>query len=212
MKDNFVKLYNMIEEISKEFSITNEGHGIIIANEGQTINGSQKFIDWKEEIIYELETINNSNYIKNALLFLNGDTFTGWHDLSDFGKLKGIMETIYKRIDDFYSKNDYIKEDSIKKTNNKDIVYNINAEKVNIHSVDNSLNSDNLTNHEVFIKLKEIANSISDGIDILYSINEMEKCINKDAFRDNYSKFIQVAANHMTLFSPFIPLLTSFIK
>lgn len=69
MKDNFVKLYNMIGEISKEFSITNEGHGVIIANEGQTINVSQKFIDWKEEIIYELETINNSNYINNAILF-----------------------------------------------------------------------------------------------------------------------------------------------
>lgn len=211
MKDSFVKLYNMIGEISKEFSITNEGHGVIIANEGQTINGSQKFIDWKEEIIYELETINNSNYINNALLFLNGDTFTGWHDVSDFCKLKGIMETIYKRIDDFYSKEGHLKNSSLN-TNNNDIVYNINAEKVNIHSVDNSLNSENLTNNEIFVKLKEIANSISDGVGILNSISEMEKSVKKDEFRDNYSKFIQIAANHMTLFSPFIPLLTSFIK
>lgn len=295
MKQNFIELYSRINEMEKLFTPTNCGSGVIICNEGATINSNSDFITWKEEIIFELETLKRNSYIENALKFLNGESFTGWHDKTDFKKLKGILETINKRIDEFYKGDESLKnmfeqfmndivdlqkegkivESNIKASVQKEKIFinrsdinieegdylirhlpngaiehylvldrgfysgfnnimpahyqckvkkenNIDAKtsnsstinnygKINMYSVDNSINTIDNNDSVLFENLLNEAKKINNN-EIIKAIQEMEKSKNNSSFKEKYSSFMQLAANHMTLFAPFIPALTNFIK
>jgi hypothetical protein len=66
---------------------------------------------------------------------------------------------------------------------------------------------------EIFDKLKEISSSIGNNQDILQKIEDMELAVkqqNKKTYVEKYNEFIPSAANHMTLFAPFISELTKF--
>jgi len=92
--------------------------------------------------------------------------------------------------------------------------YNIHNEsgKINIHSIDNSVNYTLSENDEqLFETLKQLAASLKNRDEIISSIEEMRTAVGKPTFSQKYNAFIQSVANHMTIFSPFIPALTSFL-
>lgn len=71
--------------------------------------------------------------------------------------------------------------------------------------------SQNINSNEVFDKLlkaTEKINNDEEKNDIIQCINDMRDNRGNKSFMDKYNSFIQNAANHMTLFTPLIPLLT----
>lgn len=110
-----------------------------------------------------------------------------------------------------------IKESAYEKEQTKSeattIINNIGQySKANINSTDNSINTYN-SETNVFNKLREIAHTLPNESQhiIIENIDEMEESCGKNNFKENYNKFIQIAANHMTLFAPFIPMLTEML-
>lgn len=94
------------------------------------------------------------------------------------------------------------------------IIINNNGQnsKTNINSTDNSINNYNDEN-KVFNELKDVAHTLPEESRemVLKSINEMENYYGKNNFKEKYNSFIEVAANHMTLFAPFISILTNML-
>lgn len=80
-----------------------------------------------------------------------------------------------------------------------------------MYSVDNSINTIDNNDSVLFENLLNEAKKINND-EIIKAIQEMEKSKNNSSFKEKYSSFMQLAANHMTLFAPFIPALTNFIK
>jgi len=92
--------------------------------------------------------------------------------------------------------------------------YNIHNEsgKININSTDNSVNFALSENDEqLFETLKQLAASFENRDEIVSRIEEMRTTAGKPTFAQKYNAFIQSIANHMTIFAPFIPTLTSFL-
>jgi len=93
--------------------------------------------------------------------------------------------------------------------------YNITNGNANINSVDNSVRMINITNNEteLFDKMLDVASSIAtdNKNDIISAIKDMHMDYGKPSLKEKYYKFIEVAANHMSLFAPFIPALTEMI-
>ncbi|MDR2275345.1 MAG: hypothetical protein LBF27_30840 [Sphingobacterium sp.] len=98
------------------------------------------------------------------------------------------------------------------------ITYNLHGDNSRVYnnSVDNSSNvisSDQ--GAEVFILLnKIIEEQLSSNSKLLDLVKDMEQSKKDKSFisLETYQKFIAQAANHMTLFSPFIPALTEMLK
>ncbi|MFZ5945060.1 MAG: hypothetical protein ACOYVD_13230 [Bacillota bacterium] len=92
--------------------------------------------------------------------------------------------------------------------------YNIRNEsgKININSTDNSVNFTLSENDEqLFETLKQLAASLENSDEIVSKIEEMRTTAGKPTFGQKYTAFIQSIANHMTIFAPFIPTLTTFL-
>lgn len=92
-------------------------------------------------------------------------------------------------------------------------VYHISyADRVNINSTDNSTNI-NLSGENISLMedLRKKAAGLDNEANIVQAINDMENHIGKPSFKEKYNSFIQSAANHMTLFAPFIPALTTLL-
>lgn len=94
--------------------------------------------------------------------------------------------------------------------------YNITNGNANINSVDNSVRMINITNNEteLFDKMLDVASNIAtdNKNDIISAIKDMQMDYGKPSLKEKYYKFIEVAANHMSLFAPFIPALTEMIQ
>lgn len=110
------------------------------------------------------------------------------------------------------------KEGSIDKNQyrNITIINNISGTqaRVNINTEDNSINTMNPENKELFeklfSKLQEIDNeSIKENA--LAIAKEMQLNINKPTFKEKYQQFISTVANYITIISPFIPALTKLL-
>lgn len=63
----------------------------------------------------------------------------------------------------------------------------------------------------VMQELKRIAQKLENAEEILTRIEAMEQNMGKKGLAEKYNDFIQSAANHMTVFGPFIPTLTQII-
>lgn len=99
----------------------------------------------------------------------------------------------------------------------QNIIYNVsgNNTRVNINSKDSSVNIVDIANLKIFNDLKTVANEIEneeERIKIVECIESMETEYGKETFIDKYKNFISVAADHLTIFAPFIPALTEMIK
>ena len=92
------------------------------------------------------------------------------------------------------------------------VTVNINGDNshANINSIDNSVNSMNITFNTIREKLDEIDEEDT-RIKAQSCLDELEASVNTESFKDKYVEFINIASLHMTLICPFIPFLTSFI-
>ena len=116
-------------------------------------------------------------------------------------------------ICDFYKLT--LKKSTIKNKETKTIINNIyNCEKVNVDSIDNSVNI-KLNNSEELIlnEIKKILDSIQENNKEKKELfDEMCKNIGKKTFLEKYQLFIASMADHITVFTPFIPFLRSLIN
>lgn len=64
----------------------------------------------------------------------------------------------------------------------------------------------------LFDALRGKAAQIQNGEEIKEQISDMENSVGTKTFAEKYHAFIQSAANHMTLFAPFIPALTQLLS
>ena len=96
------------------------------------------------------------------------------------------------------------------------VTYNLHGEnsRVNINSTDASTNIVNISSNEIFVKLEEAARTVQDSsvrAILLEEISRMKVAQNQPDFTAKYQSFIAAAANHMTVFAPFIPALTQLL-
>lgn len=98
---------------------------------------------------------------------------------------------------------------------NSGITIGIIHGKVNIHSTDNSTNTYSQSN-PIFIQLQDaISKSTIPQIEreqLIRNIGEMSETHGKPSFMEKYKDFIQNAANHMSVVSPFIPALSGLLS
>ena len=87
-----------------------------------------------------------------------------------------------------------------------------NVGKVNIQSIDNSVTY-NVTENDLsqIQKMIEAAKGLDNEELVIDSINQLKDSIGKPSYLEKYNTFMQNAANHMTVFAPFIPFLTDLI-
>jgi hypothetical protein len=86
--------------------------------------------------------------------------------------------------------------------------------KVNINSTDNSINV-SIESSSIFSGLRDAINAAEmdprQKAQLLGKVEEMQQAEGSAGFIEKYKEFVQNAANHMTVVSPFIPALTSLI-
>ena len=95
------------------------------------------------------------------------------------------------------------------------IINNITNGNANINSTDNSVRNTNISYNDenIFEKMLEVASNITEENknDIIMAIEDMKNNYTQPSLKEKYYKFIEVAANHMALFVPFIPTLTEML-
>ena len=83
--------------------------------------------------------------------------------------------------------------------------------RVNINSTDNSMNIQISNDTErLFDELKKALEGTNDDR-LLASVEELKNSVGKPVYAEKYSRFIQGAANHMTLIAPFLPAISVFL-
>ena len=86
--------------------------------------------------------------------------------------------------------------------------------RINVNSIDSSINI-NVNEDNIFSEMKKtISSNISDNSEreaLLKIVDELKDSKRSPRFIDKYKEFISLAADHITLFSPLIPILTKFI-
>lgn len=92
------------------------------------------------------------------------------------------------------------------------VVYNLTGHnaRINVNSTDASTNIANVNSAELFLKMRDAATGIPDSERrqlVVERIEEMERSQGSHSFAKRYSEFISLAADHMSLFTPFLPAL-----
>ncbi len=103
VKEELLELIENIEVIRGEFSISG-GIGFPKTN---SIYDKEKFLEWKQELRFELQEIydrTKDKFIWSVLVLLK-QKFNGWTDESSFNELVGSLKTIEKNIDKYYLDN-----------------------------------------------------------------------------------------------------------
>lgn len=178
-----------------------------------------KLVKQNGECIEDIEALVEPKkiFVDNASIIIEeGDIFerklgngaTEYYEVLDRGFYKGM-----NGIPDHYQVS--VCKTTVKPHTSK-VTYNINNEngKININSTDNSVNVNvTLSNEEkaLFETLKSIAESLDNSDKIVCAVDEMKQEAGKRDFVQKYNDFIQAAANHMTVFAPFIPMLSKFL-
>lgn len=97
------------------------------------------------------------------------------------------------------------------------VTYNLigNNSRINIQSHDQSTNIVDVGSQELFQSLKEIAATIEDlnaRQTLCAKIEELNAAQGKSDFIGRYQEFVALAANHMTIFAPFLPALAQMLR
>ncbi|MCE5322425.1 hypothetical protein LLG46_03800 [bacterium] len=98
------------------------------------------------------------------------------------------------------------------------VTYNLNgaASRVNVNSIDSSVNVVNAANDDSFQQLRAlIEQNISEPrkrAELLDHVNQLKNTSGGADYKSRYTAFIAAAADHMTLIAPFIPFLTGLLK
>lgn len=86
--------------------------------------------------------------------------------------------------------------------------------RVNLNSIDQSTNIVTRTSVEIWADLQAtIEREISEPAKgpLLKAVAGMNEAVGKPSFKDRYKEFMTQAANHMTVLSPFLPMLTGLL-
>jgi hypothetical protein len=87
--------------------------------------------------------------------------------------------------------------------------------RVNLNSTDNSVNTTHPSLDQLFVRLREEGRSIPDETDrenVLARLDELENAQGSNEFLSAYQRFITSAAQYMTTFGPFIPVLSQMLS
>lgn len=111
---------------------------------------------------------------------------------------------------------DSLKMNSSPPMQNINNTYNVQGPnaRVNVNSVDASVNSSTSSSDNIFIGLMDAASEIQNEAErnaIEAAVTEMQQSQGTESFKNTYKDFIASAANHMTLFAPFIPALVALL-
>jgi hypothetical protein len=126
-------------------------------------------------------------------------------------KIKVAVETA--RVEDAKGRNVMAKEEE-----SPQLVYNVSGPnaRINIQSTDLSTNIVNVESAALFDKLRNvIQESVLDSEAVKHlseQVDAMQAAAGTHAFAQAYQKFISVAADHLTLFLPFLPALTQLLS
>lgn len=82
-----------------------------------------------------------------------------------------------------------------------------NNSKVNINSIDNSINHFQIPFNEIYEKLNEIEDETVRNESIM-CLKELEEAKDSESYKSKYVKFISTVSDHISVIEPFIPLLT----
>ena len=109
-----------------------------------------------------------------------------------------------------------IRKKSNNSKNNKisPVTYNLHGtnSRVNVNSVDNSVNNIILDENNVFDELMNTIEKQLDGnIELLNLVKDLQNEKGKPNFLKKYQDFISKTSSHMAIISPFIPILTQMI-
>jgi hypothetical protein len=96
------------------------------------------------------------------------------------------------------------------------ITYNVSGTntRVNINSNDSSVNIVNSETTQIFTQLRDLVEQIEDVKDkeqIMQSIDSMESSVGTADFINYYQQFMSFISNHITVFSPLLPVLASLL-
>ncbi len=101
MKTDLINLIDQIDQIKSYFHFT-EGLGTPLMN---TISDKAEFIEWKQELLLELQSIydkTKDKFILDTIAHLK-EEFSGWHDERSFDELSANLKAIKKNIGKYYS-------------------------------------------------------------------------------------------------------------
>jgi hypothetical protein len=96
-------------------------------------------------------------------------------------------------------------------------VYNVTGanSRVNVGSVDASTNIVNTNVNQLFASMREALDSApmtaTDRTELRRRIEELEPSTGTVSFAQKYANFMQLAANHVTVFQPFLPALSQLL-
>lgn len=93
-------------------------------------------------------------------------------------------------------------------------IVNVQAEKIYLNSVDNSV--DKQPDEETLAIFNDIRNTLQKGIIgdkvIIEALDELIASVGSEKYPSKYAEFIQSAANHITIITPFIPFLSDLLN
>ena len=134
------------------------------------------------------------------------------------GNFSGVISITQKGKNYFTDKERRIEEIAVLGNdafivNNIKQQYNISdTDKVNIHSTDNSTTYQISANDlSVLETIRTLAQGLDNSAEIIAAVDQMQDNVGKKSFAEKYNNFIQSIANHMTIFAPFIPALSSLL-
>jgi len=174
--------------------------GSIFENIEALVQTGKIFIEDTSVSIEEEDIIERTlpNTTIERFVVLDRGFYKGMHGIPDNYQIKVEKESKYKSTINSGSSQ----------------TYNINNQsgKINIHSVDQSVNYTLTANDEqLFITLKDLARSVDYDGQLEELVQQLRDNVGKKTYAEKYNKFIQSAANHMTVFAPFIPMLSEFL-
>ncbi len=170
--------------------------GTIIKDVKALVSSNQVTIDDSKISIVEGDTIERSlpNGDKEFFQVTDRGFFKGMGGIPDHYQVKFQKITCLPKNHPVHTINNY---------------HISGSERVNIHSIDQSETYHiSLSNDEIFDEILDIAKDIENNQEILTAISKMRQTAGQKSFLSAYNNFIQSAANHMTVFAPFIPALT----
>ena len=95
-------------------------------------------------------------------------------------------------------------------TSIKDITISGDNSKVNINSIDNSVNLYHIPFDKIYEKLNEIEDETIKNNSI-ECLRELEKSKDSETYKNNYVKFISVLSDYVSVITPFLSLLTQIL-
>lgn len=228
--ENYLKDYAL--EARMQSLLLNRGLGAYskLVSCLESISKDRNFIDQKKQILPKnsmdllkklLEQDNPIEYMKSLFKDLDQKSDSRLRAMMRDLKEKGYIITSWADNVPYYiefNEKAYAinEENGDEVKNGTYIINNITNGNANINSTDNSVRNTNIVynNEELFEKMLEVASNITEKNknDVIMAIEDMKNNYNKPSLKEKYYKFIEVAANHIALFAPFIPALTEMAK